>query len=1004
MDKKILLLLITLFFSMFGFAQCPSGNITFQNQSQVDYFLTAYPNCTQINGSVTLDPANGNAITNLNGLQNITRINGSFNITLSNSLVRGLNGLNNLNYIGGNIYIADTWLTDISPLQNLTYVGGNVEITSNKINNFSALNNLTYIGGSLKLSNDMGHCNSSGLMLQVTNIPGDLVYSITCNVDSNLNALSSITTVGGLVKISVENITDLTGLGALTSVGGLFQIYDCYSIVSLNGINSLTSIGGLDIHYNPALTNLTALNQITTLNDGLFISLNNSLNSLSGLQNLNSVTGYFAVSTNDNLTSINDLSEVDMSNVTSLVISGNPSLALCQELNICNYLFGGGTYDISGNAQGCNDFNQLIESCNLRWKNLIKGTIKIDFENNGCAVGNDRAMDNVMIKATSGSNVYSTFTNSNGDYRLFVPQGNYGVALQGSELSNYTFTPLTSNANFSNVGNEQIINFCATPNQAVNDVKITFYPIRAPRPGFPVWYVIKYSNNGTTLMNGSLGFTYDSNKMSFNNSTIPVQSQNGDQLIWNYTNLYPYESREIMVRFDVFIPPTVNGGDTIRLAANISPVGGDATPSNNAFSVNHLVVNSYDPNDKTVLQGDTILLSNIGDYLNYVVRFQNTGTASAVNIRVEDTLESKLDPNTFELIGMSHPGHVQLKNNVVEFIFDNINLPDSTSDEPNSHGYVSFRIKPKNNVVFGNTIQNMASIYFDFNAPIITNTTSTFVNADTDSDTILDTVDNCRTVANTSQTDSDNDGIGDVCDDGLEVYPPYSTGFDTASLDPFWKTYKERANSSTNVTVSNLYDVNNNGNTVKVFSSLYPYKTMLISPRLHNLSTSSTISFWAVEPSSYLGPIEIGFMTDPNNPATFKRLSYADPDTTMGLITLNMSSYNPSYGKNLAILVTGKTIYVDDFSYTNSVLSTEDNEMRNFLIYPNPVSSVLSIDSKVSFDWIKIYDINGRVLRTIASPSNEKQLQLDVSDLSQGIYFIELQSDKIKQTQKFIKK
>ena len=107
---------------------------------------------------------------------------------------------------------------------------------------------------------------------------------------------------------------------------------------------------------------------------------------------------------------------------------------------------------------------------------------------------------------------------------------------------------------------------------------------------------------------------------------------------------------EIIVKFNVFSPPTVNSGDHIYITSSINPVGGDLTPLNNTFSFNDVVVNSYDPNDKTVLQGDTILVQNLGDYLNYVVRFQNTGSASAINIRIEDVLQNKLDPSTFQLI------------------------------------------------------------------------------------------------------------------------------------------------------------------------------------------------------------------------------------------------------------------------------------------------------------------------------------------------------------------
>ncbi|MEW5675852.1 T9SS type A sorting domain-containing protein [Flavobacterium enshiense] len=1003
MIKKIFFSLFVIFLSTLAFGQCPSGSVTFYNQGQIDYFLTAYPNCTEINGSVVLDPANGSAITNLNGLRNITRINGSFRITQHNSLVGNLNGLENLTYIGGSIYINDTWISNISGIRNLTHVGGSLEIASNHISDFSPLNNITYIGGSLTLSNDTDTSNYSGLALRVTNIPGDLNYWLRTISDRDLHPLSALRSIGGNAAISVDNLTTLSGLDSLQTIGGSLNLTLNSQITNLQPLASLTSLGGLNIigNTNSNVTSLSAFSQITSLNQGLFISGMAGLTSLAGLDNLSSVTGQLYISGNTNLGSINNLSGANLSGLTQLRISSNPNLTLCNELNVCNYLIGGGTYEIYGNGQGCNDFNQFIESCNTRWKNLIKGNIRIDYNANGCAP-DDLPMPQAMVRATTlGNNVYYTFTNSNGDYRMFVPQGGYIVNPQYTP-NNFNFTPLSSTVNFSGVGAQQTFDFCAVPSQIVNDVKIDFFPLDPARPGFDVFYRIKYTNSGTTIMSGAVNFTFDAGKMNFVNSSVPVASQNANVLTWNYTNLYPMQSGFITLKFTVLPPPIVNSLDRIPLSASISSLTTDQIPANNTFSMNHLVVNSYDPNDKTVLEGDMILYQDIDEYLHYVIRFQNTGTASAVNVKVVDTFVDKLDPTTIEIVEFSHSGSVQIKNNVAEFLFDNINLPDSTTDEPGSHGYISFKIKPNYNAYAGTTINNTANIYFDFNAPIITNTTATYVDADTDGDTILDSVDNCKTVSNTNQSDVDNDGFGDVCDDNIEVDPPYSIGFDTVSLDPLWKSYRQ-SSSYTNVTVSNLNDVDANGNTIRLYSNHIAYKAMLISPRLNAVSNTSTISFWVKDEGEVYNSIEIGFLRNPADVSTFTRLKYYNPSTTMTLYTLDMSGYNASYGKNLAILVKGNTVYVDDFSYTNSALSTEEQEYVSFSVYPNPVSNILTVDCKESFDSLTIYDINGRILRKLES-GNERQLQIDVNDFSQGMYFLEAQADNRKKVIKFIKK
>ena len=116
--------------------------------------------------------------------------------------------------------------------------------------------------------------------------------------------------------------------------------------------------------------------------------------------------------------------------------------------------------------------------------------------------------------------------------------------------------------------------------------------------------------------------------------------------------------------------------------------------------------------------------------MHYLIRFQNTGTASAINVVVTNDLDANLDWSTLQLESLSHNNRVAIKNgNEIEFIFENINLPDSTTDETNSHGFIAYKIKPKTDIALGDIIPNKADIFFDFNEAIITNTaTTTIVN------------------------------------------------------------------------------------------------------------------------------------------------------------------------------------------------------------------------------------------------------------------------------------
>jgi uncharacterized repeat protein (TIGR01451 family) len=166
---------------------------------------------------------------------------------------------------------------------------------------------------------------------------------------------------------------------------------------------------------------------------------------------------------------------------------------------------------------------------------------------------------------------------------------------------------------------------------------------------------------------------------------------------------------------------TATDDDVVCVTVMVSPIADDLNPGNNTYSQCYPVVNSYDPNIKTVWP------VNVGpgyaDWFTYTIYFQNTGSAPAFNIRIADTLDTQLDVTTFAVSSYSHPVLTYLSGNVLTFRFNNIMLPDSTSDPEGSIGHVQYRIKPLPGLEVGTVIENTAHIYFDFNEAIVTNTT-----------------------------------------------------------------------------------------------------------------------------------------------------------------------------------------------------------------------------------------------------------------------------------------
>lgn len=137
------------------------------------------------------------------------------------------------------------------------------------------------------------------------------------------------------------------------------------------------------------------------------------------------------------------------------------------------------------------------------------------------------------------------------------------------------------------------------------------------------------------------------------------------------------------------------------------------------------IVNSCDPNDKWVYPSGLTENHYVDNFssLSYLINFQNTGSDTAFTVVVRDTLPELLDVTTVVPGAASHPYTFNIYGEgILEWTFENINLVDSITNEPESHGYLSFDVEqveiPINQ--YGVVISNKADIYFDFNEPVIT--------------------------------------------------------------------------------------------------------------------------------------------------------------------------------------------------------------------------------------------------------------------------------------------
>lgn len=198
-------------------------------------------------------------------------------------------------------------------------------------------------------------------------------------------------------------------------------------------------------------------------------------------------------------------------------------------------------------------------------------------------------------------------------------------------------------------------------------------------------------------------------------------SISGDTYTYSISDFGAIDNR-IAFNFYLLVDTLAGSGSPICIKISVLPVGTDNNYSNNTMQICYSVVNSHDPNYKETYP--KYLLPGSEEWITYTVHFQNTGNAPAHNITIRDTIDSNMDVSTFQVLNYSHNNITSINGNALTIRFPNIMLPDSTVSADSSQGYIQYRIRPKANRPVGTFVYNTAYIYFDYNEPVITNTTT----------------------------------------------------------------------------------------------------------------------------------------------------------------------------------------------------------------------------------------------------------------------------------------
>ena len=403
-----------------------------------------------------------------------------------------------------------------------------------------------------------------------------------------------------------------------------------------------------------------------------------------------------------------------------------------------------GAYYVSvADAAGCTTgiyysyvgYNTAATNC----YSVIQGTVYDDMNGNCVQDIGEPGIPNIQI-AISGRGY--TYTDANGNYSYEVPSGTYTVS--ETVLAFYPLAACQSNSltvtTVAGTGGPYTLNF-ANSIDTIHDMHITTwdYYLSNPVPGHSYTQAVIVSNDGT-VTEPAVNTVYNTDGQIFAPSFMPtsvftpLSVPNSYSTLGAFPTINPGASQQFLMTYNV--PTNIPIGtnvvfrDTVVYDTFTSHWTSDYSPWNNVNYFTTTVAAAYDPNFKEVNPkgtGPTGLIPYTDSVLEYMVHFQNTGTWPAENVVVIDTLDDNLNWTSLRPEYMSAACKVTMQQvgakKVVTFTFKDINLPTEKTSLLYSNGMLTYTIHIKPGMPVGTQFKNHASIYFDFNQPIVTNTT-----------------------------------------------------------------------------------------------------------------------------------------------------------------------------------------------------------------------------------------------------------------------------------------
>lgn len=618
--------------------------------------------------------------------------------------------------------------------QNLKIIGDIKLIDDESLPDFNLFSHVNFNGTRLELQ-DCIFTSLDGLnilqngnldVIKLTGLPIESLNQITDAVNttelilSNLDKIVSMPNLERLTKLKrlwLESMNLLESIASLNVTDSLWQLQlNDLPLSSLEGLETLKSCEALTITRLNELESLDGLNNLISLGE-LFISRNDNLNNIYTLINCSNFfsTNYNAkidISRNDNLVSIDGIANW-RGNWNNINITNNPNLAECSIPPLCDS-YGTNTWIVvNNNMEGCNSDEEVKENCGYKFY-----MVYLDLNENGIKESDESGLPLGSLESNNGFAFYPNLSGL-GDYN-----NSGGISsLEYRTPENWALTSIESIIDLSAPQPDTIF-FGISPEISFldYDVFLSNGPVICDR-NYSVFLNIE--NEGTESISGTIQLDLPGD---FWYASVGTAEQISDQIVVTINEpIVPGEIRQVEL---YMLSPSVQE-QSLDSLLNFYIDAELSSSDNESLTLNKHYTSSfycaYDPNDKQVFpvgiyeENYTLLETK---YFQYTIRFQNTGNFPATDILIRDTLDASLDPSSLKVRGASHSRFtIERQGSSVEFRFDNIFLPDSVNNEPQSHGFLTFTVDLYSDVSPDTEITNEAHIYFDSNPAIVTNKT-----------------------------------------------------------------------------------------------------------------------------------------------------------------------------------------------------------------------------------------------------------------------------------------